>query len=214
MWKKIVIVVLLSIFLSSVFALHQAMGQTTAIINVQTFQNQNGTYSANITLSNVFDLYAWQISLYYQSSVLNGTQAVEGPFLKSGSPQGTFFILSNFTDNYNATYGYVLMSCARLGATGGTSGGGTLATVTFKAKGTGSSVVHIDTTGPFLTTLDDPNGNSIPYFAVDGTLNVVPEFPSSAILPLFMIGTLISLVAFRSRKITHTKPKQKLRNTP
>lgn len=213
MRKSVVIVVLSIIFLSSAFAVHQAMGQSTATVSVQTVQNQDGTYSANITVSNVTNLYAWQVGLYYPSSFLNATQAVEGPFLEAGGAQ-PLFILANFTDRYNSTDGYILMSCARPYPFLGINGSGTLATVTFRAVGTGYSVVHIDTSGPFLTTLDDPNGNSIPYFAVDGTLNVVPEFPSSAILPLFMIGTLISLVAFRSRKITHTKPKQKLRNTP
>jgi len=207
MEKSVIIVVLSVIFLSSAFALHQAMGQPTAIVGVQVVQNQDGTYSANITVSNVTDLYAWNVGLYYKSSVLNATQAVEGPFLKAGGAE-PLFIRANFTDRYNSTDGYILMSCARPNPFLGINGSGTLATVTFNAVGAGSSVVHIDTSGPFPTELDDSNGNPISYTAVDGQVNVIPEFPSLAILPLFMIATLVSLVAFRRWKMTSAKPKQ------
>lgn len=207
MLKNVIIVVLSIIFLSSAFSLHQAMGQPTATVSVQTVQNQDGTYSANITVSNVTDLYAWSVGLYYQSSLLNATQAVEGPFLEAGGAE-PLFILANFTDRYNSTNGYVLMSCARPYPFLGVNGSGTLATVTFRAVGTGFSVMHIDTSGPFLTELDDSNGNPMPYAAVDGEVNVIPEFPSLAILPLFMIATIVSLVALRRWKMTGGKPKQ------
>jgi hypothetical protein len=207
MRKSVIIVVFSIIFLSCAFALHQATGQPTAIVGVQSVQNQDGTYSANITVSNVTDLYAWNIGLYYQSSVLNATQAVEGPFLKAGGAE-PLFILANFTDRYNSTNGYILMSCARPYPFLGINGSGTLATVTFKAIGTGSTVMHIDTSGQFVTELDDSNGNPMPYTAIDGLVNVIPEFPSLAILPLFMIATLLSLVAFRRWKTTGAKPKQ------
>lgn len=204
MWKNAIIVVLSIIFLSSAFPLHQAMGQPTATPSVQltatSVLNQDATFSTNITVSNVTDLYAWQVSLYYKSSVLNGTRVDEGPFLKAEGA-ATGFIISNFTDNYNPTQGYILIACARLGNVKGLNGSGTLATLTFKAVGTGSDVLQIGTTGPFSTELDDSNGNPMPFTVVD-------EFPALAILPLFMIATLVSLVAFRRLKMTRAKLKQ------
>ena len=203
MRKTVIILVLSIMFLSSVFALHQVMGQPTATVSVQTVQNQDGTYLANITVSNVNDLYGWQVSLYYPSSILNGTQVVEGPFLKA-EVSSTYFLISNFTNNYNATYGWILVTCTCLGNVPGVSGSGTLATVTFNTVGTGSAVLHIDKTG---TQLEDSNENLLPFATVDGEVSVVPEFPSLAILPLFMIATLVSLIAFRKWKVNGAKPK-------
>jgi hypothetical protein len=204
MWKNAIILVLSIIVLSSAFSLRQAMGQPTATPSVQltttSVLNQNDTFSTNVTVSNVTDLFGWQVSLYYNSSVLNGTHVDEGPFLKVDGT-GTYFIVSNFTDNYNPTKGYILVSCARLGNVAGVNGSGTLATLTFKAVGTGSDVLQFDTTGPFSTELDDSNGNPMHFTAVD-------EFPALAILPLFMIATLVSLVAFRRLKMARAKPKQ------
>lgn len=206
MRKTVIIMVLSIMFLSSTFALHQAMGQPTTTLSVQTVQNQEFTYSANITVSNVTDLYGWQVSLYYPSSLLNGTQVEEGSFLKAEGAN-TYFIISNFTDNYNATYGWMLVTCTRLGNVAGASGSGTLATVTFRTLGTGSAVLHIDTTGKWNTELEDSNGNLVPIATVDGEVSVIPEFPSLAILPLFMIATLVSLIAFRKWKMNGAKPK-------
>jgi hypothetical protein len=203
MWKNAIIAVLSIIFLSSAFPLHQAMGQSTVTPSIQlsatSVLNQGVTFSTNITISNVTDLKAWAVSLYYKSSVLNGTNVDEGPFLKAEGVS-TYLIVSNFTDNYNSTHGYMYVSCTRLGvAVAGVNGSGTLATLTFKAVGTGSDVLQFDTTGPLSTELYDSSGNSMAF---------IDEFPSLAILPLFMIATLVSLVAFRRLKVTRAKPKQ------
>jgi hypothetical protein len=202
MWKNAIIAVLSIIFLSSAVPLHQAMGQPTATPSVQltatSVLNQDVTFSTNITVSNVTDLYGWAVSLYYKSSVLNGTHVDEGPFLKAEGAS-TYLIVSNFTDNYNSTHGYMYVSCTRLGYVAGVNGSGTLGTLTFKAVGTGSDVLQFDTTGPLSTELYDSNGNPIAF---------IDEFPSLAILPLFMIATLVSLVAFRRLKMTRAKTKQ------
>lgn len=207
MWKKAIILVLSIIFLSSVFPFHHAMGQLTATASIQLTANSvlsaGDTFSTNITISNVTDLYGWGVSLYYDSSVLNGTSVDEGPFLKADGVS-TYFIVSNFTDNYNSTHGYMYVSCLRLGYMTGANGSGTLATLTFKAVGTGSDVFQFgDSAGavPLTNELYDSNGNPIPFIAID-------EFSALAILPLFMIATLVSLIAFRRLKMTRVKPKQ------
>lgn len=213
MWKNVVIVVLSIIFLSSAFPLHQAMGQQAATVGVQLSTtsglNPTDTLSANITVSNVIDLYGWQVSLYYKSSVLSGIHVDEGPFLKDHGATSEL-IVSNFTDYYNATYGigYLLVACSLLASDAGVTGGGTLATVTFTVVGAGSCVLHIETTGQYGTELESSTENLMPYTTVDGELTAIPEFPSFTILPLLMIATLVSLAAFRKWKMTGAKPKQ------
>jgi len=214
MLKNAIIVVLSIIFLSSMYPLHQAMGQSTATVSVQltttSVLNMNDTFSINITVSNVIGLSGWQVVLFYPSSVLNGTQVDEGPFLMAGG--STTFLANPFTDNSGiATYGVLIVGDTLL-ADANVSGSGTLATVTFKAVGSGPCVLHIDTTGSYHTISTELLGvgenNDIPFTTVDGQITIVPEFPSLAILPLFMIATIVSLIAFRKLKIRGAKPKQ------
>jgi len=216
MWKKAIIVVLFVIFLSSGFPLHQAMGQSTATVSVQmtttSILNKGDNFTVNINVTNVIGLAAWQVVLFYPSSVLNGTQVEEGPFLMTGG--STTFLVNPFTDNYNATYGILIVGDTLLG-NANVNGSGTLANVTFTAVATGPCVLHLDTTGLYhgiVTELDDGtnglNVNEIPFTTVDGQVTIIPEFPSLAILPLFMIATIVSLVSFRKLKIRGAKPKQ------
>lgn len=210
MWKNAVVVVLSIIFLSSAFPLHQAMGQPTPTISVQlsttSVLNENETCLANVTVSNVNDLYAWSVMLFFNNN-LNATQADEGPFLKAKG--GTSGLLVFIKNNYNGTHGWINLACSLLGSVSGADGSGTLATVTFMAVGNGVSVLHFDTTGvygDYKTELSDHNTNMISFTTVDGEVHTIPEFSSLAIIPLFVIATLVSLVALRRRKMTGVKP--------
>jgi hypothetical protein len=210
MWKNAVIAVLSIIFLFSAFPLHQAIGQPTPTISVQlsttSVLNENETCSANITVSNVNDLYAWSVMLFYNNN-LNATQADEGPFLKAkGDTSG---LLVFYKNNYNGTHGWINLACTLLGSAPGADGSGTLATVTFTAVGAGVSVLHFDTTGVYggyKTELSDHNTNMISFTTVDGQVSTIPEYSSLTILSLFMIVALVSLIALRRRKMTGVNP--------
>jgi hypothetical protein len=168
MWKTVVLVIFAVISLSVPFPFPRAMGQTTTV-SVQpesVFGLVPGnTFSVDIVVSDVTDLYAWQFELYYQSSVLNGTGSVEGNFLKAAGVS-TYYLVSEFTDDYNATHGHMFVACTLTGNVTGVNGSGTLATVTFKTVGYGFSVLHLDNTK--LTDSAEPFGNLIPHTPIDG----------------------------------------------
>jgi hypothetical protein len=187
MSKIAVVIVVTLVFLSILFPFHQAISDTTTTISVEP-QGSFGllpgdTFSINITVSNVIDLYAWQFQLYYDSSVLNATTRLnnditppswepdidEGPFLKTGGVS-TFWGINSFTDNYNSTHGYIELFCSRLpplnGTVPGVSGTGTLATIRFKTLSYGLSILHLDNTK--LLDSADPFGNYIPHTRIDG----------------------------------------------
>jgi hypothetical protein len=191
MWKRgsalalVIVATLLLTFLSPFFPLRGALGQSspTTTVSVQPTGTAGLTigqqFSINITVSNVTDLYAWQFYLYYQSAVLNGSMAfdpstllydipevTEGPFLQTSNCPYPYFIISNFTDYYNATYGFMYVSCTRYGNVGGVDGSGTLATVNFTAVGSGNSVLHLDDV--LLLNSTTPFGYPIPFTPVDG----------------------------------------------
>jgi hypothetical protein len=190
MLKKAVILVFTIILLSAAFPLRlrTSHGSSGAVVSVQP-QGSFGltpqeTFTVNITVSNVTEtlpLYAWQFYLYYQNAVLNatvlpdGTQEVlQGPFLDP-TYSHSWYVVSAYTDHYNATYGLMQVSCTLLGNVTKAYGSGTLANVTFLTVGSGLSVLHlanvllISTPGKWI----DNNTRYIPatdinYTTVDG----------------------------------------------
>lgn len=98
-------------------------------------------FTININIVNVTDLWCWEFQLFYSSIHLNGTAVEEGPFLKKAGE--TYFFTANFTDNYDATHGYIDAVCALQKVIPGAKGNGTLATITFKSKARGSSALNL-----------------------------------------------------------------------
>jgi hypothetical protein len=96
-------------------------------------------FSVNVDVTNVVNLTAWQLYIYYLSAVINCTNVAEGSFLKTGG--GTYFG-ENITDNYNSTHGRVLAYSTLLGMTSA-SGGGVILNATFKALSAGSTALEL-----------------------------------------------------------------------
>lgn len=165
-------VVLSIMFLSSALSLHQAAGQQATLLSVQPATsfglNTGQTFSINVTVASVTDLVGWQFKLYFESAVLNyatdgsgNPNVTEGSFLQT--PGTGFFAVVNFTQNYNATHGFLEIADLRF-AEGGATGSGTLVTVWFNVVGSGSSVLHLGSGAKLI----DSNNDLIPFTPVDG----------------------------------------------
>jgi len=176
MWKKVVIIAVALMLLSSAFPLHQAIGQTTTVsVEPQgTFGLLPGdTFLINITVSNVVDLYAWQFNFTYQHAILNGTTrfnelaqswepAIDpGPFL--GPKDSYFFVITTFDDDYNATHGRMYISASLIGSVPGVTGSGTLATINLTTVSYGGSILDLSN-----TKLINSNIATIPHTSIDG----------------------------------------------
>jgi hypothetical protein len=140
---------------------------TVLYVNPSTIMTSVGdSFSVNITISGVNDLGGWEFKLYYLSANLNGTDLVEGPFLKQG--ESTYFDIIDFTDNYNSTHGIAWVTCALLGDGPGVDGNGTLAVITFKAQ-------QLGTSGLSLTDTLLSDSQPIPHVALNGIVHVLPH---------------------------------------
>jgi hypothetical protein len=128
------------------------------------------SFTINVTITNVTNLYGWQFTLYYKSSILNATGVNEGPFLKQDGSQ-TFFFAPVFTDEYNATHGQIVLTASRIAAETGVNGTGTIAAITFKTLAYGNSPLDLADTklGEYST---EPFGKEISHEAVDGRVHV------------------------------------------
>ena len=172
MWKKLIFILLSIIFLYSAFPLHQAVGQPTTVVSIQPANNAGLTlgeaFSVNLTVSNVVDLAGWQLTLYYQSTVINVTGFQEGDFLLTGGEQ-TIFQEVDFQPNYNATTGLITLGDVRITPPQpGVNGSGTLATISFTVIGSGGSVLHLDDGPVYVNKLFDHKNHLIHFTSVDG----------------------------------------------
>jgi hypothetical protein len=182
----------LALMLASVtVTLTKAQQATVRMIPAsQTIPNVGLTFSVNVTVEGVDNLYGYEFKLYYPNDVLNGTSVTEGPFLKTGGVS-TLFSVAKFTDTYNATHGLLNVFCLRTQSDApGVNGSGTLATIKFKSTSTnGPRVLHLAD-----VELSDPTPAAIPFTAADGEVTVVPEFPVALTLPLLVVSTLLAIM--------------------
>jgi hypothetical protein len=127
-------------------------------------KSQGATFTVNITIENVTDLYAFDISLYYNTTLLDALNVAEGPFLKSVGD--TITIKSEVNDEV----GQVRMAIALLGAPAGANGDGVLFTVTFKAstEATGPSALSLQD-----TDLSNYDAEPIDHAVIDGQVTIL-----------------------------------------
>jgi len=117
-----------------------------------------------VLIQNVTDLYGYDITIRYNTTLLNAIKLQEGPFLNSG---GQTFIFANIT---NDEEGYVRFAISLLGAETGMNGSGVLFTIEFKAtlQEVGIADLIFD-----YTELSDHNIIPIPHYTVNGQITVI-----------------------------------------
>jgi parallel beta-helix repeat protein len=113
------------------------------------------TFTIDINISNVRNLYLWQFKLVFNPAIISATIVAQGPFLEQAGT--TFFI--PMVDN---TQGYVLVGAFLRGPPPpeGAYGNGTLASVTFQVKSAGQTPIQFDKMWTKLRT--DMMGSIIP----------------------------------------------------
>lgn len=106
-----------------------------------------GTFTVNVTVTDVSEVYGWQVNITFNSQILNVENVTEGTFLKQ-------FNKTVFMKTIDNTGGYVLLSSLFFPVPEqGASGGGLLAQVNFTVKGSGSSSLHFEEDGTKLRTV-------------------------------------------------------------
>jgi thermitase len=148
-------------------------------------------FTINITVQNVTDLYAWQIVLHYNSTILSTREdliiipqenifkgkvfAPAGPYIKNDT-KGT----------------YILFGATLVGNQPGVTGSGVLCQINFTGQATGTSGLNLGWTalqGRLYTKLLNSKIEQIPISTVDGSVTVlgpgVPPPPPG----LYKIGT-------------------------
>ena len=166
MKKYVMLPILLLLMIVIIPVFKTSAASTIVAVNPpDSYVTVNKTLNVDVNVTDVTNLTSWQFTVYFLKSILNCTNVVEGPFLKTGG--GTFFG-KTINNNYNGTHGSVLAYSTLLGSTS-VNGSGVLATITFNASGVGDTTLHLSD-----TKLGDENipPQPIDHTTIDGTVHV------------------------------------------
>lgn len=136
----------------------------------------------NITVNDVTDLYFWQVKIFYDSTILNCTSAsLPSYHVFAGKVfQGPNVLIEK--DN-------VIVGATLMGAETPFTGSGVLCQIEFKGIAIGTSYLNFSRPYDEDTYLFDDMPISVESI-VDGSVTVIPEFPSFIVMALFMIATI------------------------
>lgn len=151
------------LFMPNWMNIAQSATTTVSVVPQSVTANIGQSFSVDVVVSDVIDLYAWEIELDWTAPLLSVVSIAEGPFLKTGG--STFFVYS-FSD----TYGRLLIDCTLTGQILGVNGSGVLATVTFLVLGVGATPLDL-----YDVVLLDHNEMQIACQVSDGFCSLGPS---------------------------------------
>lgn len=167
---------------------------------------QTATVDLNIT--DVTNLYAYEIKIWYLNSIVKVTQVVRPPghFLEpiGGENETNKFVAKwEIKNDYNTTHGRIWIAYTLLAPQPAKSGSGILVKITFEGLSVGQTPIILNNypgvQGP--VKLADNTASPIPHQAQDGSITVFPEFPSAMILV-----TALLLISAYMVKLKRPKP--------
>ncbi len=168
---------------------------TTMSLSPATTQVTDGsTFSLDVDIAGVSDLYGFQFDVSFDPAVLAVNSVSEGAFLAGG---GSTFFLPGTTDNVGGSVAAIANTL--IGAPAGVNGAGTLVQIDFTAVGVGNSAVSLAN-----LMLLDSTGTTIGAATSGGSVQVsaasagAPE-PSAGWLLLTGLSGLSAVVRVKRR---------------
>lgn len=167
-------------------------------------QQVGETFSINISISDVTNLFGYDFILWYNTSLLD-CLSVEWPanhFLTPTLEPTNIFKVKTIEDNFNETTGAVRVVTTLTDGEPPKNGSGVLVKITFNSTAqNGPSPLRLYWPGfVYPVKLSDPNGNPIPCSATDGEVTVIPEFHPLFTIFLLVITTLTIILSKKRTK--------------
>lgn len=150
------------------------------------------SYVINITVTDVENLFMCVFGLKWNNTVLQLGSIAEGPFLKQGGNTAFMYDPSTIED-INDVGRLDEVSCVILGAAG-VSGNGTIATLDFNATALGTSTIEFwvdPASGDEKTILINSSDVEFDHTRIDGSIDVIPEFPAFMFTAVFLLTALL-----------------------
>lgn len=159
------------------------------------------TFTVDITITDVTDLYSWDINMTFEPTVLNVQNATEGPFLQE------FYETAPLPVRIDNDVGTVIIGgmFKPPWPENGANGSGVLATITFTVKGRGETQLQFQKSDAFRYKTGFPVGFPIAHTTEDGFFrNATPTILSIeliiGIVVAVTIGGSIAVFFYRRRR--------------
>ncbi len=139
---------------------------------------QHENFTVSLSISSVENLYAYEIMVWYNNSVISATTVVRplGHFLQPMNPDNCFEVRWQIRNDYNATHGRIWLAYTLLSPESPRSGDGLLATISFQGLAVGVTSVALNDCpgkqGP-VKLADGIVGNPITHTADEGSVIVI-----------------------------------------
>jgi hypothetical protein len=128
---------------------------------------KHDVFTVNITITDVTNLYGWELKLYWNSAIIECTNAqIHIPMAWSGNTAEAGIGIENA---FNATHGRFFKALSALSPAPAFNGSMTIATLTFKAKAAGTTALDLQD-----TKLSDMQASAISHSAADSSVTVLP----------------------------------------
>jgi hypothetical protein len=192
------------IFLTTAFLVCMAMtavgrASSTTTISVDPSEVKDlepgESFTVDITVNDVTDLYGWSINLTFKPNVLNVVNVTQGPFLQQVANITPWLGQINNEIGFISP-GAVLFDPVQGFPSRGATGSGVLATVNFTVKGQGVAELHFARSK--LNTYVAGNNVPIDHEASDGVFRNVAPTSLSVELIIGVVGALaiVSVAVF------------------
>ena len=165
------------------------------------------TFQLNITITGVptspasATLWSYSVAVKWNPAILNCTDVAEGPFLSSQASPTLY--LASPPDNVAGNISQITDTSMKVPPKGA-GGSGVLAILTFTSIAPGNTNITI--LKPDFMAVSKAK---ISVTVQNGTVIVIPEFPVSAIIPVFLIITtaitIIAKISRPRRRLDYTK---------
>lgn len=195
--------ILFSVQATGITAANQTVMQVDPPVNSATV---GGNFTVNITVTDVENLYALEVDLYWNTSVLAVAKIDIRLGLADGALHNPVLTIENSTQEGK----YVLAATSYRPAPP-FNGTGNLVRVTFNVKSPGTSILNV--TAQLADYSPDTGSSLIDHTTVNGTFSsTIPEIPDLAILIVFI--SLIVVAAALSRKIPRRTQSRRVQSRP
>jgi hypothetical protein len=196
--KTISATILVALFF--LFAPSSAFADSVLSVSSPATVAPGDTFAVDVNISGAADLYAFQLDLAFDPTLLEATSVSEGSFLDGGVSGNTFFIPGTI-DNTGGTVS--LNADSLIGPPPGVTGDGTLLVFDFTALNPGTSALTIENEILLDSGLNILTDTTTPgSVTIEGETQAVPE-PST--LPLFLLG-IVALIGLAAAKVRTGRP--------
>ena len=189
--------ILLMPFLIQVVIVQATPETVVKVEPYSSYANIGETFTINIAVADVQNLYGVEVNLYWNFSILKPVNIDVRLGEIDGVLYNPVYVVQNSTQD-----GKYVLAATSMAPAPSFNGTGNIVRITFTATNPGNCKFDLETE---LWDYPPPNQGSMPieHTTIDGFFDVIPEFPNILILPLFIILTIFVVVFCKkiSRKL-------------